>query len=409
MAASGEGAARRILTINTGSSSLKAALYPGVGVDRPELAVVAERVGLPDARLRVVDADGRPLADEEIERGDHRAAVGALLAWLRRAGLDDGVAVIGHRVVHGGEAYAAPAAITAEMVAALRRLVPIDPAHLPQALAAIEAAGDAFPGVPQVACFDTAFHRGMPRVARLFALPRELAEAGVVRYGFHGLSYESILDQLRGPGIGGAGGRLVVAHLGSGASMAAVRDGRGVETTMGFTPTGGLVMGTRAGDLDPGVLLYLLRERGLDAAALDELVNRRAGLLGVSGVSADMRDLLAREAADPAAADAVALFCHQAKKFLGALAATLGGLDTLVFTGGVGEHAAPVRERVCAGLEFLGVRLDPARNRAHAPIVSRDGGPVTVRVMRSDEDLVIARHAGRLLRRRPEGGVGVPL
>jgi acetate kinase len=237
----------------------------------------------------------------------------------------------------------------------------------------------------------------MPRVARLYALPRDLAEGGVLRYGFHGLSYEYVVGELRRVDRAAYDGRVVVAHLGNGASMAAVRGGVGVDTTMGFTPTGGLVMGTRSGDLDPGVPLYLLEERGLTPTEVSDLVNKQAGLLGVSGTSADMRDLLDREAYDVRAAEAVALFCYQAKKFLGALAAALGGLDALVFTGGIGEHSATVRERICEGLGFLDIRLDPDRNSAHAPVISSEDTAVSVRVIPTDEDLMVARHTRRLI------------
>lgn len=327
----------------------------------------------------------------------------ALLRTLAEVGGD--VAAIGHRIVHGGSRFAAPLVANDDILSDLRRLVPLARSHLPRALDAVEVIRAAFPAAPQVLCFDTAFHRAMPRVARLYPLPRRLADDGVVRYGFHGLSYESIVHQLRPAGDASAGGRLVVAHLGNGASMAAVRDGAAVDTTMGFTPSGGLMMGTRAGDLDPGLLLYLLSEGGRDATSLDALVNREAGLLGVSGTSADMRDLLAREATDPHAAEAVALFCYLAKKHLGALVAVLGGLDTLVFTGGIGEHAAPVRARICAGLAHLGIEMDATRNAASASVVSQDGAPVTVRVMRSDEDLMIARHTRRLI----QGEAHVPV
>ena len=304
---------------------------------------------------------------------------------------------MGHRVVHGGIHYSEPQRVTPELIAALRELIPIAPDHMPQAVQAIQAAVEAYPGLPQVACFDTAFHRHMPRTAQLYPLPRHLADEGVVRYGFHGLSYESILRELRALAPREAEGRVVIAHLGNGASMAAVRGGIGIDTTMGFTPAGGLMMGTRPGDLDPGVLLYLLVERGMTPAAVNELVNQQAGLLGVSGISADMRDLLEKEATDAQAAEAITLFCYQARKYLGALVAVLGGLDTLVFTGGIGEHAAPVRLRICEGLDFLGIRIDPDRNAAHAPAISREGGPVTVRVLRTDEDLMIARHTSELL------------
>jgi len=397
----------RLLTINTGSSSLKAALYAvgdGQAGEARLLAARAERIGQPGGRLRIADAGGAAIADERRDLPDHAAALHAVLDHLGRTDADGRPDAVGHRVVHGGADYREPTLLTPGVLAALRRLLPIDPNHMPQALAAIEVVGEAYPSVPQVACFDTAFHRDMPRVAQTYALPRALWDEGVRRYGFHGLSYEYILGALRAADANAAAGRVIVAHLGNGASMAAIRRGVGVETTMGFTPAGGLVMGTRPGDLDPGVPLYLLQAKGMPPEALGRLVNREAGLLGVSGSSGDMRDLLAREAGDPRAAEAVALFCYAAVKSLGALAAVLGGLETLVFTGGIGENAAPIRERICAGLGFLGVRLDAARNAAHAPIISPDGG-ATVRVMKTDEDLMIARHTYRLL--TPTGGADV--
>jgi len=391
---------RRLLTINTGSSSLKAALYRlrEGATETLELRAQASRIGGRGGGLRLADARGETLDERQDDLPDHAAALDALLSRLRDRGLDrDDLAAVGHRVVHGGDRHRDPQRVVPEVVADLRTLVQIDPNHLPQAIAAIEAVGRAYPAVPQVVCFDTAFHSRMARVARLYALPRRLAEEGIIRYGFHGLSYEYVVDELRKADRAAYEGRLVVAHLGNGASMAAVKEGVGIDTTMGFTPTGGLVMGTRSGDLDPSVPLFLLEEQGLTPTEVSDLVNKRAGLLGVSGKSADMRDLLEREAYDGRAAEAVALFCYQAKKSLGALAAALGGLDALVFTGGIGEHAAPVRERVCEGLEFLGIRLDPDRNATHAPVISSNDAAVTVRVVPTDEDLMVARHTRRLI------------
>jgi acetate kinase len=391
---------RRLLTINTGSSSLKAALYRlrEGATETPELRAEASRIGSRGGGLRLTNTRGETLDERRDDLPDHAAALDALLSRLRDRGLDwDDLAAVGHRIAHGGDRYRGPQRVAPEVVADLRALVPLDPNHLPQAIAAIEAVGRVYPAVPQVVCFDTAFHSRMPRVARLYALPRELAEGGVVRYGFHGLSYEYVVGELRRVDREAYDGCVVVAHLGNGASMAAVRGGVGVDTTMGFTPTGGLVMGTRSGDLDPSVPLFLLLERGLTPTEVSDLVNKQAGLLGVSGTSADMRDLLDREAYDERAAEAVALFCYQAKKFLGALAAALGGLDALVFTGGIGEHAARVRERICEGLGFLGIRLDPERNAAHAPVISGDDTAVTVRVVPTDEDLMVARHTRRLI------------
>jgi acetate kinase len=393
----------RILCVNAGSSSLKAALYEVGAGERLVLSALAERIGLPGARLHVSDANGDRLAVDTPPPPDHGAALEAVLAALPREHRASGLTGVGHRVVHGGVWYTAPVPITDEVIGSLRELVPIDPDHLPQAIGAIEAVARAQPELPQVACFDTAFHRRMPRVAQLYALPRSLLDAGVVRYGFHGLSYEYIVQELRRLDEREADGRLVVAHLGNGASMAAIRDGTGLDTTMGFTPTGGLVMGTRSGDLDPGVLLHLLQQRGMSPAALNHLVNKEAGLLGVSGTSADMRDLLDRERTDPRAAEAVDLFCYQARKLLGGLVAVLGGIDTLVFTGGIGEHAAEIRRRICAGLEFLGVRLDAEPNAAHASIISCEGGPVRVRVLRTNEELMIARHTSAVLAREDGG------
>ncbi|HLW02859.1 MAG TPA: acetate/propionate family kinase [Ktedonobacterales bacterium] len=388
---------RRILTINTGSSSIKAALYDLDGEERLTIAAQVERIGLSHSRIRITDADGKTLLDEQRDLPDHPAGLQALFAWLQQQQLTAALDAIGHRVVYGGSRYSVPHLIDDDLIQALKAMVPIDPDHLPQAISAIEVAQKAYPSTPQVACFDTAFHRSMPRVAQIYALPRQLADEGVLRYGFHGLSYEYILRALRAEDPIAAAGRVIVAHLGNGASMAAMWQGASVETTMGFSPTGGLVMGTRSGDLDPGALLYLLQARGMDGATLNQIVNHQAGLLGVSGTSADMRDLLDREATDPRAAEAIALFCYQARKFVGALAAVLGGVETLIFTGGIGERAAPIRSRICAGLEFLGVTIDAQRNDAHAPIISLERARVVVRVMKTNEDLMIARHTYRLL------------
>lgn len=388
---------QRILTINTGSSSLKVAL---VEMGRGEMRILSaevERIGTPEGRLHVTDAGGATLIDQRNHLRDHGAALEAMLAWLKANRPDLNPSAVGHRVVHGGIHYQEPQRVTPEFIAILQGMVPIAPDHLPQSIRAMQVAVKAYPNLPQVACSDSAFHRRMPRIAQLYPLPRHLADEGLHRYGFHGLSYEYIMQELRALALKEAEGRVLIAHLGNGASMAAVRGGIGIDTTMGFTPAGGLMMGTRTGDLDPGVLLYLLAERGMTRTALNELVNRKAGLLGVSATSADMRDLLERESADAQAAEAVALFCYQAKKYFGALASVLGGLDTLVFTGGIGEHATSVRQRICEGMEFLGIRIDPRRNKAHAPVISPEGNSVTVRVMRTDEDLMIARHTSELM------------
>jgi acetate kinase len=352
----------------------------------------AERLGQTDARLWARGSKGSEPVERPGPFPDHRAAVDAVFDVVATLGLPRPEAV-GHRLVHGGPAHAAPERLDARLFERLRALIPFAPLHLPSELAVIEAVAARFPDLPQVVCFDTAFHRSMPELAQRLPLPGTLWDLGVRRYGFHGLSYEYVLGAL-GPG---RSGRLIIAHLGNGASLAAIRDGQPCETTMGLTPTGGLMMGTRSGDLDPGVLLYLLGQSGYDRARLNRLVNQEAGLLGVSGTSPDMKTLLAARGKDPGAALAVRMFCYHVRKHIGALAAVLGGLDMLVFTGGIGERAAPVRREVCDGLEHLGVRLDPERNDAHADPISAAGIRCTVRVIPTNEDLMIARHTHALL------------
>jgi len=359
-----------VLCVNSGSSSLKTALFEVDGTAEREL--------------------GR--ASQAIEAGDCGAALDAALAELDGRDLPRPGAA-GHRVVHGGPHHARPVLVDDGVLAELREVVPFAPLHMPAAVSGIEAIGARW-DVPQVACFDTAFHHDMPALAQRLPLPDSLADAGVRRYGFHGLSYEYVVGTVGAAELG----RGVIAHLGNGASMVAVRDGRSVDTTMGFTPAGGLVMSTRSGDLDPGVPLYLLREQGYDADRLERLVDREAGLVALSGGTSDMRALVERREQDPRAAFAVDGFCYHARQHVGALAATLGGLDTLVFTGGIGEQAPSIRAGICRGLEHLGVALDDAANDAHADVVSAPGAGCVVRVVRTDEDLVIARHTAALVR-----------
>ncbi|HET8551398.1 MAG TPA: acetate/propionate family kinase [Gammaproteobacteria bacterium] len=386
----------QLLTINTGSSSLKTVLYATCGTAAPILRAQVNRIGAADSRVRITGADGGVQFEREAALADHAAALETVLDRLVRNGALASLQGIGHRIVHGGARYRAPQWITPALVDALRALAPLDPDHLPQALSGIDTIGRRFPDLPQAACFDTAFHADMPPRAQMYALPRRYYDAGIRHFGFHGLSYEYIVAALRErePALVG---RLIVAHLGNGASVAAIRNGRSIDTSMGYTPVAGLVMSTRCGDIDPGVLLDLAQQRGMDAAALNRLINHESGLLGVSERSADMRDLLDNEPSDPKAAEAIDMFCYRAHKYIGAYAAALGGLDTLVFTGGIGEHAAPIRERICADLEFLGVRLDAARNRAAAAVISSDQSPVQVRVMETDENLMIARHTLELM------------
>jgi acetate kinase len=372
----------RCLCVNAGSSSLKLALYEVApdGAERRLCEASAQEIGLPESAVKVGGhVEQRPLVD-------HRAALEALLNALAPPCVD----AVGHRVVHGGD-HTRPERVTPELLARLEALTPLAPLHNPPALAGMRAVAAHLPDTPQVACFDTAFHATLPEVARTLPLARRYREHGLRRYGFHGLSYEYIARKL---GVQ-AKGRVVVAHLGNGASLAALRDGRSVDTTMGLTPSGGVMMGTRSGDLDPGVLLYLLREKGLDAAALERVIDRESGLLGVSGTSSDMAELLAGDAPD--ARLAVALFAYQVRKTVGALAAALGGLDRLVFTGGIGEHAAPVRWAVCRGLEYLGIELDTAANEAGETQISAPQARCPVEIIPTDEDAMIARHVYELL------------
>lgn len=388
---------KRILTINTGSSSLKIAVYELGSAETRTLAGSAEQIGASGGHLRLAAAHGETLLDHSRAFADHGAALSAVLDWLRQHRAEQRPDAVGHRLVLGQLHHLQPERVTPEWIAKLQGMIPLAPDHLPQAIAAMLVAIKAYPDLPQVACSDSAFHQHMPRLAQVYPLPRHFADEGLIRYGFHGLSYEYVLHAVRVAAPQEADGRVIIAHLGNGASMAAVRAGIGIDTSMGFTPSGGLMMGTRAGDLDPGVLLYLLSETRMPPDRLNTLLNQQSGLLGVSATSASMRELLEKEAGDRHAAEAIALFCYLAKKQLGALAAVLGGLNTLVFTGGIGERAAPIRLRICQGLEFLGIQVDPERNEQHAPVISPPGSLVTVRVIPTDEDLMIARHTRELI------------
>jgi acetate kinase len=382
----------RILTINGGSSSIKFALFEAGESPRRILAGGIERIGLPDVSFRVKGLDQADNFSRPVTASNHTVAVGALMNWIEERVGVDGLTAVGHRVVHGGPRYSKPQRITPEMVEELRRLVPFDPDHLPEEILLTEAFHRRFPDLPQVACFDTAFHHDLPRVAQQLPIPRRYEAQGVRRYGFHGLSYEFLIGELaRLAGAEAAQGRVILAHLGNGASLAAVRDGKPVDTSMSFTPTAGVPMSTRTGDLDPGLVWYLARTEKMSAKQFNAMVNFESGLLGVSETSSDMHDLLGREAHDVRAAEAVALFCYQVKKWIGSFAAALGGLDTLVFAGGIGENAPPVRARICDGLGFLGIELDEKRNVANAGVISSETSRNSVRVIRTDEEWVIAR------------------
>jgi acetate kinase len=383
-----------ILTVNCGSSSLKFALF--AAAERPIrlLSGQIERIGMPSPRLVMRSADGGQAEDRTVTVPDHTAAIKLVIKILGYLVGMANIAVIGHRVVHGGNRFHRPARISPEMLESLRDLIPYDPDHLPGEIRAIEEFLHLDSELPQVACFDTAFHHDLPRVAQIVPIPRRYEKAGVRRYGFHGLSYAFLMQELgRLSGRGTARGRVLLAHLGSGSSLAAVRDGRCIDTTMGLTPAAGLVMGTRSGDIDPGLVRFLVRPGGLSVERFHDIVNHESGLLGVSETSPDLRDLLAQQRSDTRAAEAVELFCYRVRSGIGALAAALGGLDTLVFTGGIGENSPEARRRICAGLEFLGFTLDERRNSVNGPIISGDESRATVRVIPTDEEALIAQAA----------------
>jgi acetate kinase len=386
-----------ILTINGGSSSIKFALYQaGASMERGFFGKV-ERIGLSDAKLSYSDPTGNRRGSRGIAAADLPSAANSLIDWLETQEGFESVEAIGHRVVHGMK-HMEPEKVTPELLDELHGIELYDPDHLPGELKLIEVFQQRHPKLSQVACFDTAFHRSMPRVAKMLPIPRRYEAKGVQRYGFHGLSYAYLMEELtRVAGAKAARGRVILGHLGNGASLAAVRDGKCIDTSMGFTPSAGLPMSTRTGDLDPGVAAYLERTERMSTEKIFEMLNHESGLLGVSETSSDMRDLLSREAQDVRAAEAVALFCYQAKKWIGAYAAALGGLETLVFSGGIGENAPPVRARICEGLGFLGIRVDESRNEKHAGVISTGDSRVAVRVIRTDEEVMIARSVCRVL------------
>jgi acetate kinase len=386
-----------LLTVNCGSSSLKFAVFDQTSEGESRvLAGVIEGLGRSDATVSITTAAGER-RDQRVAIADHGAAVQWLTGYLESVGLADRLAAAAHRVVHGGPNLIQPVRITPSVRQTLNDLVPFAPDHLPDEIEAIDSISRWAPELTQVAAFDTAFHASRPPVARLYGLPRALADQGIIRYGFHGLSYEYIVGELRDRGL--LGHRTIVAHLGNGASLAAILDGISIDTSMGFTPSSGLVMSSRSGDLDPGVELYLLRGLGRSADDIAEIVNERGGLLGISETSGDMRDLLARSATDSRAAEAVDVFCYQVRKYIGAFAAALGGLDTLVFTGGIGEHSAVIRARVSDGLGHLGVRIDAAANSNNGPLLSppTSESRVAVWLLATNEELMLARHARALI------------
>ena len=393
--------APQVLTINGGSSSIKFALFTvGTVGTRPErlLAGQIDRIGRPGASLSARGTDGLNVRDLPVKAANHAEASDELAAWLESHRGPGTITGIGHRLVFGGAELAEHQLVTPELLAELHRAEPLALTHLPREIALVEAFIRNYPNTPQVACFDTVFHHNLPRIAQLLPIPRRYLDAGIRRFGFHGLSYTYLMEELgRSAGSAVAGGKVILAHLGSGASMAAVRDGRPIETSMGFTPTAGLMMGTRPGDLDPGLLLYLMQTDQKSPQEMDVALSSQFGLLGVSGTTSDMRDLLAARKQDVRAAEAVDLFCYLARRWLGSLATALGGVDTLVFSGGIGEHGPEVRAGICDGLEFLGVRLDVTANTANAPVISAPDSTVSVRVIPTNEELVMAQAICRLV------------
>jgi acetate kinase len=386
-----------ILTINGGSSSIKFALYRDDGPLKRLLHGKVDRIGLPGTILTFSEETRNHDDSSDIEAPDYRSAAALLLDWLEEKIGFASVRAVGHRVVHGMQ-HTAPERVTQQLLEELHAISSFDPDHLPGEIELIEAFRQRHPKLPQVACFDTAFHRSMPRVAKLLPIPRRFDAAGIERYGFHGLSYAYLMEELaRVAGAKAAKGRVILAHLGNGASLAAVHGGKSLDTSMGFTPAAGVPMGTRPGDLDPGVAWYMMHSENLTPEQFNHIINHESGLLGISETSSDMRDLIERQRTDVRAAEAVELFCYQTRKWIGAFAAVLGGVETLVFAGGIGENTGEVRARVCSRLGFLGIELDEARNGANAPVISTAASRATVRVIRTDEELMMARSVCRIL------------
>ena len=386
-----------ILTINGGSSSIKFAIYKDEEQRVRLLHGKIDRIGLKDSTLTFNDEKGNQKGSLKVDTTDHKPAANFLIDWLEKQDGFSSVRAIGHRVVHGMN-HTEPELITSELLDELHCNTPYDPDHLPEEIELIEVFRHRHPKIIQVACFDTAFHCTMPRVAKLLPIPRRFDAMGIRRYGFHGLSYAFLIEELaRIAGTKTAHGRVILAHLGNGASLAAVFEGKSIDTTMGFTPAGGLMMGSRPGDLDPGAAWYMMWSENLTPKQFNNLINHESGLLGVSETSSDMHDLLDNQMSDIRAAEAVELFCYQVRKWIGAFAAALGGLDTLVFSGGIGENAPEVRTRICEGLGFLGIELGENRNRANAAVISTDNGQVAVRVMHTDEEWMIAKTVSQIM------------
>ncbi len=386
------------MTINGGSSSIKFALYTANMVLKPLLSGAVENIGTLNTNLNFIDDTRGKQHTMRIKTSDHQEVVHVLMDWLEKQDLFISLKAIGHRVVHG-MSHTKPEKITTPLLDKLKEISAYDPEHLPEEIKLIELFSKRYPSTVQVACFDTAFHATMPPVAKLLPIPRRFSKAGIRRYGFHGLSYAYIMEELEKlAGKEAAKGRVILAHLGSGASLAAVKNGKSMDTSMGFTPTSGIPMSTRTGDLDPGVAAYLIQHEKLSPHQFNHLINHESGLLGISETSADMQELLKSSHTDHRAAEAVEFFCYQTKKFIGAYAAVLGGLDTLVFSGGIGEHAPQIREMICKELQFLGIDLDKKKNGKNEAIISKGTSKVTIRVIPTNEELMIARLVCRVIK-----------
>lgn len=393
----------RILTINGGSSGIKFALFDATKDFKRLIEGRIEGIGLPNARFSTRGSTPDHELTQPIFAKDYATAVKILMEWIEQRFRQGELTAVGHRVVHGGPKFSEPQPLTTSIIAELRKLSPFDPEHLPEEILLAEAFQQRFPDLPQIACFDTAFHHDLPRVARLLPIPRRFEAKGIRRYGFHGLSCQYLMGELaRLDGAKAAQGRVILAHLGNGASVTAVHHGRSIDTSMSFTPTSGLPMGTRSGDLDPSLATYLGSEDQMTAKQFRHMINRESGLLGISETTSDMAELLKLEKQDSRAAEAIDLFCYQTKKWIGAFAAALGGLDTLVFAGGIGENAPQIRSRICKGLDYLGLHLDGERNAASAPTISSNDSPVNSRVIPTDEEWIIAQTVCQVLEIKTE-------
>lgn len=390
--------ANDMLVVNAGSSSIKLVLFNAQEKPKQFIEGIIENIGQPTAQFVINGPTATEKTQKPIDVQDHQTAIELLLRWLKEQTTNSKISIIGHRIVHGGPKYFRPSIIDDEMLSELRNLVIFDQEHLPAQIKLVESLRQLFPGIRQVACFDTAFHHDLPNVAKLLTIPRHYESKGLRRYGFHGLSYEFVVQELKRLNEPNAAeGCLIIAHLGSGASLAAVHKGKSIDTTMGLTPTSGVPMSTRSGDLDPGIFSYLAQSEGLDAGKINEIVNKQSGLLGISGKTSDMKQLLEQEDSDDLAKDAVDLFCYQIKKSIGSLAAAMGRLETLVFTGGMGENAPKIRARICNGLEFLGIKIDETRNVANDRLISTQESQVTILVIHTDEALMIAQNVQRFI------------